>query len=86
MVDVSESALCIILKNVRLRPFKVTYYCEKRDLDIKAQMHDVFVIYKQVSMQFDEKRNLRLFEGIPIHTQSYDEKLGIQVIGATAGG
>lgn len=84
MADVSESALRIILKNARLRPFKVTYYCEKRDPDFKAKMHDVLVIYKQVSMQFDEEGNLRPFEGIPIHTLSYDEKPGIQAIGAAA--
>lgn len=50
MADVSESALRIILKNARLRPFKVTYYCERRDPDFHAKMHDVLVIYKQVSM------------------------------------
>ena len=84
MADVSESALRIILKNARLRPFKVTYYCEKRDPDFKAKMHDVLVIYKQISMQFDEEGNLMPFEGIPTHTLSYDEKPGIQAIGAAA--
>lgn len=68
-----------------MRPFKVTYYCEKRDPDFKAQMRDVLVIYKQVSMQFDEEGNLRPFEGVPIYTLSYDEKSGIQAIGAAAG-
>ena len=86
MADVSESTLRIILKNARLRPFKVTYYCERRDPDFHAKMHDVLVIYKQVSMQSDEEGNLKPFEGIPVHTLSYDEKPGIQAIGATAGG
>ena len=84
MADVSESTLRTILKNARLRPFKVTYYCEKRDPDFKAKMHDVLVIYKQVSMQFDEEGNLRPFEGTPVHTLSYDEKPGIQATGPTA--
>ena len=73
MADVSESTLRTILKNARIRPFKVTYYCEKRDPDFKEKMHDVLVIYKQVSMQFDEEGNLRPFEGVPVHTLSYDE-------------
>ena len=84
MADVSESTLRTILKNARIRPFKVTYYCEKRDPDFKEKMHDVLVIYKQVSMQFDEEGNLRPFEGVPVHTLSYDEKPGIQAIGQTS--
>lgn len=85
MAEVSESALRIILKNARLRPFKVTYYCEKHDPDFMSKMHDVLVIYKQVSMQFDEEGNLRPFEGIPTHTVSYNEKPVIQATGATFG-
>ncbi len=85
MADVSESTLRTILRNAKIRPFKVTYYCEKRDPEFKEKMHDVLVIYKQVSMQFDEEGNLRPFEGIPVHTLSYDEKPGIQAIGSVAG-
>ena len=84
MADVSESTLRTILRNAKLRPFKVTYYCEKRDPDFKEKMHDVLVIYKQVSMQFDEEGNLKPFEGTPVHTLSYDEKPGIQAVGSTA--
>ena len=40
-------------------------------------MHDVRVIYKQVSVRFDVEGNLRPFEGVPVHTLSYDEKSGI---------
>lgn len=85
MADVAESTLRTILKNAKLRPFKVTYYCEKRDPDFKEKMHDVLVIYKQVSMQFDADGNLRPFEGVAVHTLSYDEKPGIQAVGTTGG-
>ncbi len=84
MAGVSESTLRKILKNARLRPFRVTYYCEKRDPDFEAKMHHVLVIYKQVSMQFDEEGNIKPFEGVPIHTLSYDEKPGVQAVGTTA--
>lgn len=63
--------------------FKVTYYCEKRDPDFDSKMHNVLVIYKQVSLQFDKDGNLLPFEGTPVHTLSYDEKPGIQAIGST---
>ncbi len=47
MATVSEFVLRKILKNAKIRPFKVTYYCEKRDPDFDFKMHDVLVIYKQ---------------------------------------
>jgi transposase len=46
-------------------------------------MHDVLVIYKQLSLQFDEAGELRPFEGTPVHTLSYDEKSGIQALDTT---
>ncbi len=84
MATVSEFTLRKILDNAKIRPFKVTYYCEKRDPDFDSKMHDVLVIYKQLSLQFDEEGNLRPFEGTPVHTLSYDEKPGVQAIGNTA--
>ena len=45
-------------------------------------MHEVLVVYKQVSMQFDENGNLIIPDnGIQTVTLSYDEKPGIQAIG-----
>ncbi len=49
MASVSETKLRQILKEAKLRPFKVSYYCERRDPDFDARMHDVLVIYKQLS-------------------------------------
>lgn len=46
-------------------------------------MHDVLVIYKQVSLQFNENGSLMSFEAIPVHTLSYDEKPRVQVLGTT---
>lgn len=56
---------------------------KKRDPDFDSKMHNVLVIYKQVSLQFDKDGNLLPFEGTPVHTLSYDEKPGIQAIGST---
>lgn len=77
---VSEYALRQILKNAKIRPFKVSYYCEKRDPNFDSKMHDLLVIYKQVSFQFDQDGSLLPFEEGSVHTLSYDEKPGIQVI------
>lgn len=67
-----------------IKPFRIQYYCEKRDTDFEAKMHDVLLVYKQIEMLFDD--NGELF--IPaaehdVHTYSYDEKPGIQAISTT---
>lgn len=85
MAAVSETTLRRILANAKIKPFKIIYYCEKRDPDFDAKMHDVLVIYKQIAMQFDDNGKLIPFDGTPVHTLSYDEKPGIQAIAPTAG-
>ena len=84
MASVSETTLRKILANAKLRPFKVSYYCEKRDPDFDSKMHDVLVVYKQLSLQFDEEGKLKPFEEMPVHTLSYDEKPGMQALDTTS--
>lgn len=69
-----------ILKASDIKPFKIKYYCERRDPDFEEKMHDVLLVYKQVEMQFDDQGKLLPFDGQPVHTLSYDEKPGIQAI------
>lgn len=83
MATVSEFTLRKILEKAKICPFKVTYYCEKWNPDFDSKIHDVLVIYKQISLQFDEDGNLKSFERRPVHTLSYDEKLSVQAIGNT---
>ena len=74
-----------ILKRSDIKPFKIRYYCEKRNPDFEAKMHDVLMVYKQVSMQFDENGNILMpEEGSVIHTVSCDEKPGIQAMATTS--
>ena len=47
-------------------------------------MHNVLLVYKQLSFQFDEDGNLLPFEGQVTHVLSYDEKPGIQAIATTS--
>lgn len=73
-----------ILSRNEIKPFKIKYYCEKRDPDFENKMHDVLLVYKQISMQFDENGNLIIPEDEPmVHTVSCDEKPGIQAIATT---
>lgn len=81
---ITKTSIKNILDAAEIKPFKIKYYCEKRDPDFEQKMHDVLVVYKQVELQFDENGNLRPFDGQMIHTLSYDEKPGIQAIATTS--
>ena len=84
LMTITKPMVQKILKRSDIKPFKIKYYCEKRDPDFEAKMHDVLVVYKQVSMQFDEDGNLIIpDEGPMVHTISCDEKPGIQAIATT---
>ena len=73
------------LKKQNIKPFKIKYYCEKRDPDFESKMHDVLLVYKQIEMQFDEDGNLIVPDDYKLTiTVSYDEKPGIQAISNTA--
>lgn len=86
MATASVSSIRKILREARLNPHKITYYCEKRDPDFDKKMHDVLVIYKQLELRFDENGNYIPYEADEevVHTISYDEKPGIQAIACTS--
>ncbi len=68
-----------------MKPFKIKYYCEKRDPDFETKMHEVLLVYKQIEMQFDANGDLIGPEHYKLKiTVSYDEKPGIQAISNTA--
>jgi transposase len=82
---ISQSKVRTILEEADIKPNKITYYCENRDPDLDQKMHIVLLVYKQLSMQFDENgKFIAVTEGEPTtHTISYDEKPGIQAIANT---
>ena len=83
---VSQSKVRTILEEADIKPNKITYYCENRDPDFDQKMHNVLLVYKQLSLQFDEHgRLLPLDEdGQVVHVLSYDEKPGIQATANTS--
>lgn len=82
---ISESGLYRILDKADIKPFRIQYYCERRDPDFESKMHNVLLVYKQLSLQFDEDGNLLPFpDGTVTHVLSYDEKPGIQAIANTS--
>ena len=83
---VSQSKVRTILEEADIKPNKITYYCENRDPDFDQKMHNVLLVYKQLSLQFDENGQLLPLEedGQVVHVLSYDEKPGIQATANTS--
>lgn len=83
---IHKSTVNTILKEADIKPHKITYYCENRDPDFDSKMHNVLLVYKQLSFQFDENGCFIPFEedGQSVHVLSYDEKPGIQAIASTS--
>ena len=81
---IHKSTINTILDEADIKPHKITYYCENRDPDFDAKMHNVLLVYKQLEIQFDKSGNLLPVVDEPIHVLSYDEKPGIQAISTTS--
>lgn len=81
---ITKTSIKNILDAAEIKPFRIQYYCEKRDPDFDAKMHEVLLVYKQIEMLFDENGELFIPAGEQdVHTYSYDEKPGIQAIATT---
>lgn len=81
---ITKTSIKNILDAAEIKPFRIQYYCEKRDPDFDAKMHEVLLVYKQIEMLFDENGELFIPAGEQdVHTYSYDEKPDIQAIATT---
>ncbi len=83
---IHKSTVHSILDEAEIKPFRIRYYCENRDPDFDNKMHNVLLVYKQLSMQFDKNGHLIPWEEGQevVHVLSYDEKPGIQAIATTS--
>lgn len=83
---ISQSKVRATLEEAEIKPNKITYYCENRDLDFDQKMHNVLLVYKHLSIQFDENGKLLPFDedNQAVHVLSYDEKPSIQAIANTS--
>lgn len=86
---IHKSTVNTILEKADIKPHKITYYCENRDPDFDSKMHNVLLVYKQLSFQFDENGCFIPFDEYgqkkrKVHVLSYDEKPGIQAIANTS--
>ena len=83
---VHKSTVRNILDDAEIKPYRIRYYCENRDSEFESKMHNILLVYKQLSFQFDEDGHFIPWEDDEevVHVLSYDEKPGIQAIATTA--
>ncbi|TYT76454.1 IS630 family transposase [Treponema phagedenis] len=84
LATIHKTTVFKILTEADIKPYKIEYYCENRDLDCDRKMHNVLLVYKQLELYFEENKPLQTEEGKNIHVVSYDEKPGIQAIATTS--
>jgi hypothetical protein len=74
----SASKIWTILDEDDIKPWRITYYLERRDEDFDAKMNNVLMVYKEVELKMaaDEAGGAVLV--------SFDEKPGIQALAHTA--
>ena len=82
LAHAGKSTVWRILDENDLKPHKISYYLEKRDPDFDRKMHEVLMVYRDVSLYAEGA----VHDGRthPIYTVSVDEKPGVQAIGLTA--
>jgi len=66
-----------ILDEHPVRPHKMGYYLERRDLEFEKKMEEILCVYKEVALQ---NKAARLGDVPSIITVSIDEKPGVQAI------
>jgi transposase len=71
-----------ILDEGDIKPHKIRYYLEKRDPDFDRKMHEVLMVYRDVSLY--QEGAVHDARPTPIYSVSVDEKPGVQAIGLTA--
>jgi len=82
LAKAGKSTVWRILDGCDIKPHKIRYYLEKRDPDFDRKMHEVLMVYRDVSMyQEGAAHDAR---PTPVYTVSVDEKPGVQAIGLTA--
>lgn len=79
LAHIVQGTVCKILAAEEVKPHKVRYYLERRDEAFEAKMAEVLCVYREVAILKQSEA-----AGDSVAIISYDEKPGIQAIGATA--
>src|SRR5262249_45510655 len=82
LTKLAQGTLCKILGRQDIKPHKVRYYLERRDLEFDAKMAEALCVYREVELL--KRSVVREGESPAVAIVSYDEKPGLQAIGTAA--
>jgi transposase len=82
LAHAGKSTVWRILDEVDIKPHKIAYYLERRDPDFDRKMHEVLMVYRDVSIHATGAVDTDRPDAI--YTVSVDEKPGVQALGLTA--
>lgn len=81
--DTNKTTVWRILNERDIKPHRIRYYLERRDADFERKMHEVLMVYRQLSLHAHATTPVRA-AAAPIYSVSVDEKPGVQALGVTA--
>ena len=85
MATACDDTILGVLDRARLQPFRLRYYCTRKDAEFNRKLLELLAIYREIDGCFDEgdvyaSRLPTSKDGRPVHVLSFDEKPGIQVL------
>jgi transposase len=83
LARLAQGTVCKILGQEDIKPHKVRYYLERRDVDFGQKMAEVLCVYREVQVLKKAAAKSKK-PSKPVAIVSYDEKPGIQAIATTA--
>ena len=84
LANLAQGTVCKILDQEEVKPHKVRYYLEQRDVDFAEKMAEVLCVYRQVRILKQAAAVSKRKPSDAMAIISYDEKPGIQAIATTA--
>lgn len=82
--DTNKTTVWRILNERDIKPHRIRYCLERRDADFERKMHDVLMVYRELSLHAQAPTPVSATAAAPIYSVSVDEKPGVQALGVTA--
>jgi transposase len=79
LLKAAKATVHRILEGQTLKPHKITYYLERKDPEFDRKMHEVLMVYQEVTVG-----SQKTSDGRPVITVSVDEKPGVQALATVA--
>lgn len=82
--NTNKTTVWRILNARDIKPHRIRYYLERRDADFERKMHEVLMVYRELSLHAHAPTPVSATAAAPVYSVSVDEKPGVQALGVTA--